>query len=146
MTDDWRPKLDALTQLNLSVRRELEEAEHYVPAINRQVQSLLPIGIPEQLAVEGNIVLELPYLPDQGLSDSCQVYQAVLLVPEGIGAAVYDLEEFLERRRSLDSNSSPRSRFLPFDECNGYIMSALLPQVGSLLDQLLTMLGRRAES
>ena len=141
MSDELQSKIDKLTRLNLSIRQQLEEAELRIPEINAQIRAVTALGSHDQLTIEGDIVLQTPYLPNLGLNDSCQIYQAVLVASDGIGVAIIDMEDFLERQRNPDSDIALSARFQAFDECSSFVKAALLPQVDPLLERLLYRLG-----
>ncbi len=137
MPENLSDKIAALSQLNLTFRQQLEQAELHVPRINEQIAALAALGVNDQLAIEGNVVVQLPYLPQLGRIDSCQIYIATLIIPEGIGVAVLDLEEYVERQRNPNSDIALSARFQAFDECSSFVKAAMLPQVEPLVSQLL---------
>jgi hypothetical protein len=143
MHKELQSKIDKLKQLNLSIRKQLKEAELRIPEINAQIRALTALGSHDQVAIEGDIVTTLAYLPNLGPSDSCQIYQAVLVASEGIGVAIIDLEDFLERQRNPDSDIALSARFQAFDDCSSFVKAALLPHVDPLLERLLHILGQR---
>ncbi len=87
-------------------------------------------------------MLQRPYLPQLGPSDSGQIFQACLLVPEGIGVLIFDLEYYLYRRENPQAEEACLSaRFQGFGPCSSFLKAALLPQVESLVSRLLLSLG-----
>jgi hypothetical protein len=141
VSENLSDKIAALSQLNLTFRQQLEQAELHVPRINEQIAALAALGGHDQLAIEGDVILQLPYVPTLGLIDSCQIYQAALIVPEGIGVAVLDLEDYLERQRNPESEIGLAARFQAFDESSNLVKAALLPQVEGLVSRFLLSLG-----
>jgi hypothetical protein len=142
VSENLSDKIKALSQLNLTFRQQLEQAELHVPRINEQIAALAVLGGHDQLAIEGDVVLQLPYLPNLGPNDSCQIYQAILLVPEGIGVVILDLEDYRFRRENPQAEEvSLSARFQGFDLCSSFLKAALLPQVESLVSRLLLSLG-----
>jgi hypothetical protein len=142
MPENLSDKIAALAQLNVNFRQQLEQSELHVPRINEQIAALAALGGHDQLAIEGDVVLQRPYLPQFGPSDSGQIYQAVLLVPEGIGVVIFDLEDYLYRRDNPQAEEFCLSaRFQGFDLCSSFLKAALLPQVESLVSRLLLNLG-----
>ncbi len=141
MTHDLPTQVNSLQTLNLSVRRKLKAVELCIPEVNEQVQALSLLGVCLPFAIEGTVILATPFLP--GSSDSAQIFQAVLVMPEGLGVAVFDMEGWVRRQRdSRDEESeSLVGRFRPFAECSSFAKAALLPQVDSLVERFLATIG-----
>jgi hypothetical protein len=130
----------------LKGRQQLEQAETYVPALNAQLEQLGVIDLANDITLLGGVIHERPYAAGSGRDDSAQFSQAVLLAPEGIGAAVWDMEEYVENQKSPSGNEEQaRLKFVPFDECSSAVKALLLPQVRPLLERLFALIGQKQD-
>lgn len=133
--------LELLKKLNLSVRTQMDIAECYVPAINRQIENIAALDLLPNLSFAGSVILDRAYGPN-GPQDSGQFIQAVLLFPDGIGICIWDSEEYLEVRKNAEFQYElARARFQHFDKCEPAIKGLLLAHADKLLDRLLKVFG-----
>lgn len=133
-------RIQQLQQLNLTLRQQLEIAEHHLPAINEQIRSLADIDIVSGMALLGTVVYDRSYGPD-GPIDSNQILQAVIMVPNGFGVCMWDSEEYFRvRQQPRISHGTIQMKFVPFDECGSAVKALLLPHVEPLLERLMQLI------
>ena len=144
MQKSFREVIEHLTETNLTLRRKLETAEATIPVINTQIRQIAALGLASGLVFTGDVIQTVPYLPDSGISDSAQCFQAVLIIPEGIGAAVWDVCEYAQQQR-LPEGTEPEvaNRFVPFDSCTNLLKALLVSQAHDLLQQLMSAIPMR---
>lgn len=132
--------LERLRNLNVTIRAQLEQAEAHIPDINIAIQQLSGIQLLPETALLGHIIFERHYCPINGPHDSSQVLQAALLIPQGIGVIMWDLEEYIAFRNNPDAHQGDLFlRFVGFDDLGFAIKALLLPQAESLLDRVIQM-------
>jgi hypothetical protein len=106
-------RVAALARLAATIRSGLEEAEATIPSINDQLSQLAMLGITSH-QVEGPSIYARPAGLTNDNSDEVCVFQAVLLIPGGIGAAAWNAEEYNEHLLcSFGEQVDLRGRFLP---------------------------------
>src|SRR5581483_849646 len=127
--------IEQLKQFNFRLRHQFELAEALLPAMNRQIEDFATLNL-GNLVLLGNVILEQPYLPGCGPSDSAQLHQAALMIPGGLGVLRWDLEEYLELRDVPDGLETEASlRFVPLAECGAGIKGLLVSEARQLLDR-----------
>jgi hypothetical protein len=133
--------LEKLEKLNFYVRTQMDVAECYIPAINKQIKNISELEFTPAKALLGSIILDREY--DRGPQDSGQYIQAALLIPDGIGACVWDSEDYVETHTGMPEIDYPLAKnlFVPFDDCELAVKGLLLSQAERLLDQLMGTLG-----
>src|SRR5690242_17042264 len=96
-------QIESLTQelaaLNSSIQRNKDDAEAVVGRIQPQLSELARSGLLRREVLLGTTMLR-GYDPDQEPTDSGQVVQASLLLPEGFGVCLWDSERFAAAERS----------------------------------------------
>ncbi|HEX4129704.1 MAG TPA: hypothetical protein VHZ24_06650 [Pirellulales bacterium] len=127
---------ERLAAIAARLRHHAEQAEAEIAAANDIVRNLGGTGL-----VRGHVVLgrcfERPYVVEQHCTDSGQVIQAALLVPEGFGVCYWDTEEFCALHESFGGlEPEARARFQPFDSCTDEEKTFLRPFVEEMLDDL----------
>jgi len=123
-----------LQEFNLAIRQNLEEAEAKIPEFNELIDRVASLDILPNLVLLGDIVMQRPYCVVSGPVDSGQILQATLLLPGGLGATVWDTEEYLALEQEYDGISRhAASHFFAFDELSpgekGILFSHLEPLV-----------------
>lgn len=84
-----------LARLAATIRSGLEEAEGLIPPLKDQLNELVLLGVTCN-QVEGPSVYARPAGLSNDTDDTAVVFQAVLLMPGGIGAAAWNSDEFNE--------------------------------------------------
>jgi len=86
MKDVLNERAAQLTRLAMMIRIGLDSAESAIPGINDQLAELATLGITD-FQIEGPAVYCRPAGPSSAFDDSHVVFQAVILMPGGIGPA-----------------------------------------------------------
>ncbi|GAA4428799.1 hypothetical protein [Bremerella cremea] len=125
-----------LQAFNLSIRQRLEQAEARIPEINQLIDRVAWLGVMPNLALLGDVVIQRPYGGNTGPQDSSQILQAGLLLPGGLGATFWDMEELLQLRKE-NGGIVPHaaSHFVPFDELSPGEKAILYPHLETLVDR-----------
>jgi hypothetical protein len=126
-----------LARLAATIRSGLVEAEATIPAINDQLSHLAMLGIISH-QVEGPSIYARPAGLTNDNSDDVCVFQAVLLMPGGIGAAVWNAEEYSEHLLcSFGEQTDLRGRFLPYGKLLPVVRAMLVKHVDHMVGSLL---------
>lgn len=126
-----------LARLAATIRSGLEEAEATIPVINDQLSQLAMLGITSH-QVEGPSVYARPAGLTNDNSDDVCVFQAVLLMPGGIGAAAWNAEEYNEHLfYSVGEQTDLRGRFLPYGKLLPVVRAMLVKHVNHMVGSLL---------
>jgi len=127
----------ALARLAATIRSRLEQAEATIPAINDQLSQSAMLGIISH-QVEGPSIYARPAgLPNDNSDEVC-VFQAVLLMPGGIGAAAWNAEEYNEHLLcAFGEQTDPRGRFLPYGKLLPAVRAMLVKHVDHMVGRLL---------
>jgi hypothetical protein len=126
-----------LARLAATIRSGLEEAEATIPAINDQLSQLAMLGIASH-QVEGPSVYARPAGLSNDHDDEVCVFQAVLLMPGGVGAAVWKAEEYNEHLLcSFGEQTDLRGRFLPYGKLLPVVRAMLVKHVDHMVGSLL---------
>lgn len=139
MNEEMNSPLERLSQLNLILRHQLEQAELRIPRINEQLAQFAAINLLPETILVGEILQSRAYNASGGPHDSGQVIQAGLHLPGGLGIIRWDSEELLVYYRSPQDESEAISRFVQFDECSSAEKALLLYEAHSLLERLYTL-------
>lgn len=132
---------ERLNRIDLLLRQRLDLAELYVPKFNDLIRRLATLGVWNDVVLLGDIIVQRPYSPGMGPIDSGQLLQAALLVPGGIGAAVWDTEEWLELRQTqFGLEREARLHFRSFDSLALGEKSPLIQSFGPLMKEFSTLL------
>jgi hypothetical protein len=126
-----------LAKLAATIRSGLEEAESTIPAINDQLSQLSMLGIASH-QVEGPSIYARPAGLTNDNSDDVCVFQAVLLMPGGIGAAAWNAEEYNEHLLcSFGEQVDLRDRFLPYTKLLPVVRAMLVKHAAHMVSSLL---------
>ncbi len=138
----FQDRIDELRQLNIKLRSQLEQAETFIPELNRQIKQLANLQFAGDTVILGQVVYERHYAARSGPMDSSQVLQAALLAPGGIGVVLWDQAEYLAFRSVPEPRQSDVTiRFVSFEECEPAVRGLILPQVEPLMQRLYQLLG-----
>ena len=129
-----------LQRLNVSIRAQLEQAEARIPAINVAIEQLSGIQLLPETALLGHVIFERHYCPIVGPTDTSQVLQAALLIPQGLGIVMWTLDEYITFRNAPNNHQGDITvRFVGFDDLEFAIKGLLMPHTQSLLDRVIQM-------
>lgn len=99
------------------------------------------MGLLPQTSYLGPVIHTRPYSPQLGGHDSGQIFQSSLLVPGGLGASIWDIEEFAELSSIPDGlESAAFMRHVPFEQCERAIRALLSPHIPLLTNRFLRAL------
>ena len=127
----------ALARLAATIRSGLEQAEATIPAINDQLSQLAMLGIISH-QVEGPSIYARPAGLTNDNSDEVCVFQAVLLMHGGIGAAAWNAEEYNEHLLcAFGEQTDLRGRFLPYGKLLPVVRAMLVKHVDHMVGSLL---------
>ena len=126
-----------LVRLVTTIRSGLESAEWTIPAINEYLADLATLGITD-FQIEGPTI----YCPPAGVSslhdDEFVIFQAVLVMPGGIGAALWGSTEYHEHiGRPYGEPVDLAPRFAPYDKCPPLVRAMLIAHTGRMLENLM---------
>jgi len=127
-----------LARLAMMIRIGLDSAESAIPGINDQLAELATLGITD-FQIEGPAVYCRPAGPSSAFDDSYVVFQAVILMPGGIGAVSWDATEY-------DEHTSPphgdpldlTPQFVPYAKCPPLVRATLVTHASRLLESLMS--------
>lgn len=132
---------DELLELSLrllKLRRQMEIAEAQASSANCLVNAVWRMGLLPRTAYLGPVIHTRSYSPQLGGHDSGQVFQASLLVPGGLGASIWDTEEFAELSAIPDGlETAAFMRHIPFEQCEQAIRALLSPHIPVLTSRFL---------
>ncbi len=141
MSEQFEAHLRALRSMNAFIRHNCEQAEAKVEEVNLLVRQLGETGLRDSAVFLGPVIAHLPYPPSSGRSDAGRVVLAMLHVPLGIGAAIWDSEAYCDLER-IDNGleSEAALAFMPFAECEPAVKALLFRHIEPLLAQLMERL------
>ena len=126
-----------LTRLAATIRSGLEQAEAMIPPLNDQLNELAMLGVTSH-QVEGPSIYAHPAELSNDTDDAIVVFQAVLLMPGGIGAATWSGDDYNEYRHCLHGEQVDlRDRFLPYAKLPPIVRATLLKHASPLVGNLL---------
>ena len=138
MPDASDDRLERLSDLGRTLRRQYERAEARIPRLNAAILDLDHLGLLPRTIFLGPIIYDWPYDAAADRGDSHEVFQAALLIPGGLGAVAWDSDDHAAYRRSPSGHTRRAfDAFARYDRCSPGIRALLLPQVDDLIDQLL---------
>lgn len=123
-----------LARLAATIRSGLIQAESTIPGINQELRTLAELGLTE-FQIEGPTLYIRPAGPSSARDDSFLVYQAALVMPGGIGAAVWDANEHTAYANAPYGEPVDLTpRFTPYDRCPAIVRALLVTQSAKMLD------------
>jgi hypothetical protein len=126
-----------VARLAAMIRAGLEEAEAMIPPLNDQLNELALLGVTCH-QVEGPSVYARPAGLSNDTDDTAVVFQAVLLMPGGIGAATWNSDEFNEYQHcSYQEQTDLRDRFLPYTKLPPIVRALLAKHASTMVGNLL---------
>lgn len=147
MTEEYRSRLQRLQYLNVTLRRQWEIAETFLPEINRSLEQLAQLETTSRLLLLGPVLSNRPYNADQNVDDSGQVTQAALSFPGGLGVVFRDTEEFAANEGRQDRPDEELTRrFVSCTDCDKALQTLLASAALPLIDRLLRTLAPGRET
>jgi len=126
MKELLRQRAAELSQLAATLRTGLARAEAMIPDINKELDSLAAFGVTE-FQVEGPTIYVRPAGVSSARDDSFIIYQAAIVMPGGIGAAIWDASEHTEYVNAPYGEPIDLApRFVPFANCPAIIKAMLV--------------------
>ena len=105
-----------------------------IPGINQELDSLATLGVTE-FQVEGPTIYVRPAGVSSARDDSYIIYQAAIVMPGGIGAALWDAGEHTEYVNAPYGQPVDLApRFVPFAKCPAIVKAMLVSQSARMLD------------
>ena len=99
-----------LSRLTMTIQTNLDSAEDTIQNINRTLAELASLGV-QDFQITGPVVYVRPARASSDEDDTFTLFQAVLLMPGGIGGAVWDSVEYTEYLRRPHGEPTDRSGF-----------------------------------
>lgn len=137
MNDVFSGRAAALAWLAAKIRTSLDEAESTVPSINEQLDQLAAVGMVD-FQIEGPSVYCRPMGVSSAFNDDFVVYQAAIVMPGGVGAVIWDANEYHEHaNRPHGEPADLEPRFVPYAKCPTLVRALLVSHAGRMLDSLM---------
>jgi len=139
-------RLAEIRRLNEAARHSAEHSEADIVKINEMIGQIASLWDIADIVILGEVAIQQPYVAQSGQSDSALVYQAAVVLPSGLGALLWDMEEYLSCRHLPDREREAHRLFSAFAACDPGPRKALLPHMHTLCAELLPLLERRCQS
>lgn len=137
MHDVLSERAGELDRLAATIRSGLEQAEAMIPALNQQLAELDLLGVTRH-QVEGPSLYGRPAGLSNDTDDAAIVFQAVLLMPGGIGAAEWSADDYSEyQHRAHGEPVDLRTRFVPYGKLPLIVRAMLVKHASQLIGSLL---------
>jgi hypothetical protein len=144
MNKKQRRRLKRLQRLLLRIRNAAEHAEAQADKFNSLANQVARVGIIPEQAVVGKPIFVRDYSPPSDESNSVQVWQAALLLPDGLGAIVRNSNEYLDLGADYEpSVAEARWHFVPFERCPLVAKALLALHTEALLDKVIDLIDVR---
>ncbi len=129
----------ALAKVNGQIKHDLQDAEAKVSDANALIGELARSGMLRRAVLLGKF-REASLDPDSGDSEPAHIIQAALLIPEGIGVCAWDSHEAYKPDQDPEHfDREVRKRFVPFGDLDETDQVFILPQLESLVEQLMAI-------
>jgi hypothetical protein len=137
MNDSLLVRATDLVRLATTIRSGLESAERTIPAINEHLADLVALGITD-FQIEGPTIYCRPAGVSSLHDDEFVIYQAALVMPGGIGAAIWGSIEYHEHTsRPYGEPIDLTPRFAPYEKCPPLVRAMLIAHTGRMLENLM---------
>jgi len=137
MNDMFLGRAAELARLAATIRSGLEEAEALIPRLNVQLAELAALGAIGH-KVEGPAVYARPAGVSNDTNDDICIYQAILLMPGGIGSAVWSADEYNEYlHREYGEQADLRGRFMPYEKLPLVVRALIVKHADKMVESLL---------
>jgi hypothetical protein len=144
MNKKQRRRLKRLQRLLLRIRNAAEHAEAQAGELNALARQIASVGIIPDRAIVGKPIFVRDYRLSTDESNTVEIWHAALLLPDGIGALVWDSDEYLDLPSEFEpSVAEARWRFIPFVECPPVAKALLAGHAESLFDEVMYLIEAR---
>ena len=126
-----------LARLATTIRFGLAAAEALIPIINVQLDELAALGVVSH-QVEGPGVYARPAGVSNDANDDVCIYQAMLLMPGGIGGVVWSAEEYSDHlHREYGEQRDLRGSFMPYGKLPAIVRALIVKHADKMVASLL---------
>jgi hypothetical protein len=123
-----------LARLAMMIRIGIDNAESAIPGINDLLAELATLGVTD-FQVEGPAVYCRPAGPSSAYDDSFVVYQAVMVQPGGVGAVLWDVNDYEEHISPPHGEPVDlAANFILYEQCPPIVRALLVAHAGRLLE------------
>jgi hypothetical protein len=137
MNDSLSERAADLSRLAMTISTTLDCAEDTIRSLNHTLAELASLGV-RNFQITGPVVYARPANTSSDEDDLFILFQAVLLMPGGVGAAAWDSVEYTEHLgRPHGEPADLRPRFVPYADCLPLVRAMLVAHVGEMLDRLM---------
>jgi hypothetical protein len=144
MSKKQRRRLKRLQRLLLRIRNAAEHAEAQAVELNALARQIAGVGIIPDQAIVGKPLLVRDYEVSTDESNTVQIWHAALLLPDGIGALLWDSEEYQDLPCDFaPSIAEARGRFIPFLACPPVAKALLAGHAESLFGEVISLVEHR---
>jgi hypothetical protein len=138
MNKKQRRRLKRLQRLLLRIRNAAEHAEAQAGELNALARQIAGVGIIPDRAIVGKPIFVRDYRLSTDESNTVEIWHAALLLPDGIGALVWDSDEYLDLPSEFEpSVAEARWHFIPFVTCPLVAKALLAQHVETLFDEVM---------
>jgi len=146
MNKKQRRRRRRLQRLLLRIRNAAEHAEAQAGELNALAREIASVGIIPDRAIVGKPILIRDYRLSTDESDTVQIWHAALLLPDGIGALVWDSDEYLDLPPEFEpSVAETRWHFVPFVACPPVAKALLAGHAESLFGEVMRLVELRRQ-
>jgi hypothetical protein len=126
-----------LSRLATTVRSNLDQAEVLIPVVNRQLAELAAMGV-EDLHREGPATYSRPQGLSNGETTDHSIYEAVVVMSVGVGAALWNSTEFDESMsRPYGEPFDLAPRFVDVDQSPPVVKAILVTHASHMVTFLM---------
>ena len=137
MPEILHKRIAHLAHVVSTLRNGLQTAEACIPAINEHLADLATLGVTD-FQIEGPTIYCRPAGVSSLHDDEFVIYQATLVMPGGIGAAIWGSTEYHEHTsRPYGEPVDLVSRFAPYGKCPPLVRAMLIAHTGRMLENLM---------
>jgi hypothetical protein len=137
MPEILHKRIAHLAHVVSTLRNGLQAAEACIPAINEHLADLATLGIVD-FQIEGPTIYCRPAGVSSLHDDEFVIYQAALVMPGGIGAAIWGSTEYHEHTsRPYGEPVDLAPRFAPYEKCPPLVRAMLIGHTGRMLENLM---------
>jgi hypothetical protein len=130
-------RAEELSRLATTVRSNLDQAEELIPVVNRQLAELAAMGV-EDLQVEGPAIYSRPQGLSIGKTNDHSIHHALVVMPGGVGAALWNSTEFDESmNRPYGEPFDLAPRFVELDQCPPVVKALLVTHASHMVTSLM---------
>jgi hypothetical protein len=137
MPEILHKRIAHLAHVVSTLRNGLQTAEACIPAINEHLADLATLGISD-FQIEGPKIYCRPAGVSSLHDDEFVIYQAAVVMPGGIGAAIWCSTEYHEHTsRPYGEPVDLAPRFAPYEKCPPLARAILIAHTGRMRENLM---------